>query len=972
MKPAALPPNDSERLHLLQAMHLRVGPADPALVAIARLASRHTGCPVGAIGAVDAERQWFLASLGLPIAELPRELSFCAQAILDDAGLVVADARHDPRFTASPLLAIEPPIAFYAGVPIRVGGCRIASVCVMDHRPRTLSGDQLGALRDLAAMAGALLDARLGAGEPWPPARGEGAAGCVEPAGRAGGEPTLDTRLLDASPSGLVAVLQAMPDPWFVLDADGRYLACSDAEPPSLLRPYAELHGRDFRAGLPAPLGERGVAARRDALESGAVQRFECELACRDGVLRSCEARVSPMGGGQTLFVLRDLTERRQREREAPIIQRALEAEAAPPICIADATQPDLPLIYVNPAFERLTGYQRDAVLGHNCRLLQGEYSDQPGLATLRAALADGSACKVTLLNQHRDGSNFVNELHVAPVHDAGGRLSHFIGMQIDVTRRSQVAEALALSEELYRSVAAAISDGLVVTGADGSILATNPAACEILGVDANRLIGSRLGSLDSRLLFEDGSEVPDADHPVRSVRLGGPGQIDRVHILRRSDGSQRTVRLSARPLTDLADGQPRACLVTFSDITRQRAAEQALRDRQAAELANRAKSEFLSRVSHEMRTPLNAVIGFTQLLRLAPGGSAPAQVAQYTEHVLRASEHLLALINDLLDLQRVDEGRLALQLRPLGLSTLIGATFELLQSLARQHGVALQSQVDGDAWVRADAQRLRQVLINIVANAIKYNRAGGWVCISLLPGDEQHWVLAVEDTGSGLTQDELARLFQPFERLGHESSDIEGSGLGLVIARRLVEEMGGELTLSSVPASGTLVRIALPRAEAPPTARVGAAPMPPTAGGANAPAPPEAESAPPALRMLYVEDNRINAILFEEAVRMRGGVELQVAEDGAEALALVRHWQPEVLVLDANLPDMSGYDVLARLRKLPALAGVPAFMCSADAMDEDVQRATAAGFVGYWTKPIDIARVMSDLDRLLPRRAPR
>jgi CheY-like chemotaxis protein/anti-sigma regulatory factor (Ser/Thr protein kinase) len=334
---------------------------------------------------------------------------------------------------------------------------------------------------------------------------------------------------------------------------------------------------------------------------------------------------------------------------------------------------------------------------------------------------------------------------------------------------------------------------------------------------------------------------------------------------------------------------------------------------------------------------------------------------------VLRASERLLALINDLLDLQRVDDGRLALQLKPLSVRTVVAATFALLQPLAHQHDVSLRNEVDASAWVTADAQRLRQVLLNIVSNAIKYNSAGGSVRIAVLPDGSPRCALAVDDTGSGLTPAQLARLFQPFERLGLESSAIEGSGLGLLIARRLVDEMGGQLTLGGLPAGGTRVTLTLPTAKATSAAGPIDVALPAAAPLAEAALTIDGRSvpAPGSLRMLYVEDNRINAILFEEALRLRGGIDLQVAEDGAEALAMVAQWHPEILVLDANLPDMSGYDVLARLRELPALADVPAFMCSADAMAEDVQRAAAAGFVGYWTKPIDIARVMGDLDRL-------
>jgi signal transduction histidine kinase/CheY-like chemotaxis protein len=410
-------------------------------------------------------------------------------------------------------------------------------------------------------------------------------------------------------------------------------------------------------------------------------------------------------------------------------------------------------------------------------------------------------------------------------------------------------------------------------------------------------------------------------------------------------NGAAQVVEVAVAPLG--AD----ETLFLLRDITVARARQDTLRDQQAAAIANRAKSEFLSRVSHEMRTPLNAVIGFTQLLRLSPEGAGPAQLSDFTDHVLRASQQLLALINDLLDLQRVEENRLTLERRPLALQPLVDAVFELLRPRAAQHGVVLRNEVDAGAMVLADAQRTRQVLLSIVTNAIQYNRPGGWVRVALLSPTEGNVVFAVEDTGAGVTAEQSTRLFQPFERLGRESTAVEGGGLGLVIARRLAQAMGGDVDLGArTDGAGTRVRIALPDARA-------AAVRSPVTSTAF-------EGA--ALRMLYVEDNRINAILFEEAMRMHGGIELRVAEDGAEALSLARDWVPEVLVLDAHLPDMNGYDVLQRMRALPDLADVPAYMCSADAMDDDLRRARSAGFAGYWTKPIDIARVMADLEPLL------
>lgn len=893
-------------------------------------------------------------------------------------------------------------------------------------------------------------------------------------------------RALRDSQARLEAVLRAVPDLWFVVDAEDRYLHCSDDAHPWLVQPFARLRGRPFGALLEQDLRERSCQALQRARRSGELQRFEYELSTIDGLAHHFEARVVPMPDGQLLFLTRDLTELRRLERDMVLMKRAVEADAALPIVVSDATQPDMPVVYINPAFERLTGYGRDEVIGRNCSFLQGEDHDQPGLQTLRVALRRGEACSVLLHNWRRDGSSFYNELHVAPVTDADGRAVQYIGVLHDVSDRVRAAERLRISEDLYRSVAATISDGLLVIAPSGGIIASNPSACEMLGVPAAELIGHGLRHHGFTLHREDGHAVPPEEHPVRQVLTGQRAVRDEPYLLRGTGGYARLMLVSVLALQGSPSGLPASCLVTFRDITDQRAAqnalaaaearwkfaldgagdgvwdfdedtrsayfsprwkemlghaeheigtslkewldrihpddrpavlqaieryrsgavssyrtehrlrhreghwvwvldrgkiverhadgrprrivgthtditllkaaEQALLDKQAAELASRAKTEFLSRMSHEIRTPLNAVIGFSQLLRLQPD-SGSAKVSEYADHVLRASEHLLALVNEVLDLQRVEEGRIPLQTEPIEVAPFVEATLELVRPAAQQRGCAVDSRVPRGRWLAADAHGLRQVLVNVISNAVKYNRPGGWVCITLLDAPPGRCVIGVEDTGVGLSDAQLARLFQPFERLGHETSGIEGTGLGLVIARGLVEQMSGTLTLSSVPQAGTLARIELPASAAPP----------PPPGTPPEPTPPE--PAPlRALRLLYVEDNRINALLFEEAMRVLGGCELQVAEDGASALALVRDWTPEVLVLDAHLPDMTGHEVLRRLRELPALAHAPAYMCSADAMPEDIRRARQAGFDGYWPKPIEIDVVSAELDVLRRR----
>lgn len=888
---------------------------------------------------------------------------------------------------------------------------------------------------------------------------------------------------LRASEARTAAVLQALPDAWFVLDEQGRYLECSFGDTPARRHPSSVI-GRHIEDILPAPVARLHRSALRQALSEGCLQRIEFELAGSDGEARWCEARLMPMSGGQVLLLERDLTDLRSMERELLIMHRAIEAEASLPITVVDALAPDQPLVYVNPAFERLTGYQRHEILGRNCRFLQADDHQQPGLLALRTALAEGVSCTVMLNNYRKDGARFINELHVAPVRDAQGRVTHFIGVQTDITDRSLAADRLRLSEELYRSVALAISDGLMVVTSGGYVVAANPAACRILEATMDELVMAP----GLALLTESLQPLDPARHPVALALAAGEPIAERVFGLRGVDGQPRWLGVSAQPLQVDPREPAQSVVVTFRDITRQRLAEQALalseqrwkfalegsgdgvwdwdaqngrvyfsrrwkqilghteaelgdqpsewssrihpedlatvkarivahlreetpvyhsehrmrhkaghyiwviergkvvlrdprgralrlvgtysditpqkeaeavlRDKQAAELASRSKTEFLSRMSHEMRTPLNALIGFSQLLKAGAARADASQVRDYATHMLQAGQHLLALINDVLDLQRVEAGQLSIQIAPCGLREVVLQAIELLTPVAQGADVWFDNDIEHDMLVMADPQRLRQVLLNIIANAIKYNRRGGRVRLSTLPARDLRLGIQIRDTGDGLTPDQVGKLFQPFERLGRETSTIEGTGLGLVIAKRLVEEMHGEISVSSVPGHGTCVTLMLPTAEA--------CLLPDRAS--TSPGVLHALRRPGQVRMLYVEDNRINAMLFEEAMKLTGHIELMVAEDGEQAFAIVRDWRPDVLVLDAHLPGMNGIEVLAQLRSLHGLHDVPAFMCSADAMPEDIQRALEAGFMGYWTKPIEMAKVLADVEKVAPR----
>lgn len=757
------------------------------------------------------------------------------------------------------------------------------------------------------------------------------------------------------------AVLRAVPDLWFVVDRDDRYLLCSDESHPLLIEPFERQRGRPFGAVLPAPYDERAREALERARSTGEAQRLEYECTTRDGRRRVFEARVAPMTDGQVLYLTRDLTDQVYAAEQLRISEDLYRSVAA---TISDGlvvTGPDGRVLACNPSAGETLACDMAVLRGRRLSELGYRLHDEqdrplnPSSHPVYRVLAGGPDERERALVLHRpDGAVRRVLLTARAMRDAAGQQARSCLVTFrDVTAEHAAAQALAAAEVRWRFALEGAGDGVWDYDEDTQQVFYSTRWKEMLG-HAEHEIGTSIKEWSRRIHPDDYKAVIQA---IVDYREGRSEHYESEHRLRHRDGHWVWVLDRGKIVERRPDGSPRRVVGIHTDISRLKQAEQALLDKQAAELASRAKSEFLSRMSHEMRTPLNAVIGFSQLLRMQPDG-APAKVAEYADHILRASEHLLGLVNEVLDLQRVEEGRTALLPQSIELAPFLESTLELLRPAALAQGIALTNQVPPGHWVWADARCLRQVLMNMVSNAVKYNRAGGWVAVSLLAAPPGRCVVAIEDTGSGLTDEQLARLFQPFERLGHETSGIEGSGLGLVITRGLIEHMGGTVSLSSVPGAGTLARIELPAADAP-----GTAPAP--LDEPEPPAQPKPTVEAPQLRVLYVEDNRINALLFEEAMRLLGGIELRVAEDGAEALALVRSWQPQVLVLDANLPDMNGHELLGRLRELPALAALPAFMCSADAMPEDLERARRAGFHGYWTKPIEMPKVSAALDAL-------
>ena len=373
-----------------------------------------------------------------------------------------------------------------------------------------------------------------------------------------------------------------------------------------------------------------------------------------------------------------------------------------------------------------------------------------------------------------------------------------------------------------------------------------------------------------------------------------------------------------------------------------------------AAEKANLAKSDFLSNMSHELRTPLSAILGFAQLIDIGSPPPTPKQ-KRNVEQILLAGWYLLDLINEILDLALIESGKLSISLEPVALSQVLRDCSIMIESQAEKHGIKVNfTDIDLNFTVIADRTRLKQVLINLMSNAVKYNKPKGTVVVNCVQSPE-HIRICVTDSGKGLTPEQIAQLFQPFNRLGQENNTAQGTGIGLVMTKRLIELMMGKIGLGSIVGEGSTFWVEIPRSDT--QAMIERAPSP---------NPPEKLYARENLsvgRLLYVEDNPANLMLVENIIERREDLQLFTAKDGVTGIELARGMQPNIILMDINLPGISGLDALKILQKDPITAHIPIIALSANAIPHDVKNGLDAGFFRYLTKPIKIDEFLAAID---------
>jgi PAS domain S-box-containing protein len=682
--------------------------------------------------------------------------------------------------------------------------------------------------------------------------------------------------------------------------------------------------------------------------ESGAVQQQEVAIRVKSGaildVLFSADL-IELNGEPCVLSIVVDITERKKAE-EALRRSEELFAKAfrASPDAFIITRLRDNVILDVNDSFSDTIGYGRDEVVGNVASILNiwADPDDRDRLTT--ALRATGSAHNLETIYRKKSGE-LGRGLISAELAQIGGEPCALVLCR-DITELKKAEEALYLSSEILQRVNSLV----LVSNKAGQITYASPSVKRLLGYEPQDLLGdgwwhATLQSSEEkdRELLRVTQLVEGADSAyIEPYERIVPDQAGALHCILWQD---------VKGLGDQIIG-------VGHDITERKQAEAAHSAMEAAKAADRAKSEFLSRMSHELRTPLNAIIGFSQLLEM--DDLAPDQ-RDSVALVHKAGRHLLDLINEVLEISRIEAGYLALSPEPIAVADVLEECFDLIKPLAADKNIMLRGSeaLRCNVYVQADRQRLKQIILNLLSNAVKYNRVGGSVRISCNEPASGRVQIAVMDTGPGIAQEKLAKLFLPFERLDADQSGIEGTGLGLALSKRLAQVMDGDTGVESVVGQGSTFWVELPAATNLPE-QLKAEPLPP---------PPLPGVGLTGKTVLYIEDNPSNLRLIEHIFRQWPDIRLLSAMHGSLGFELARQHHPDLILLDLHLPDVHGEKVLEWLLQDDRTRQIPVIIISADATPREAARLLDLGANSYITKPIDVKQFITIIEDTLEQR---
>lgn len=517
----------------------------------------------------------------------------------------------------------------------------------------------------------------------------------------------------------------------------------------------------------------------------------------------------------------------------------------------------------------------------------------------------------------------------------------------------TQELKSTTVSKRYMDNIFDSMSDALVVIRPDLSIELVNQATCHLLGYDKEELLGKSVNILFGR---EESKEVSDWTSHVFNE-----GEIiaeDKIYLTK--DGQKVPVSMSAAIMKDNSATVTHMICVAQDNVERIKMQKHLIATKEEAESANKAKSEFLSSMSHELRTPLNAVLGFAELLRLrSNSGDVPNELIQkYSNNITKGGNQLLSLINEVLDLSRIESGYLKVELKPVLLTKIILECIEQIKvALANKHNITLMDKNSYlDIQVLADPQRLRQIIMNLLSNAVKYNREGGTVTIETKLVDEERLRICITDTGIGISENDIDKLFDPFERLSFKNGTIEGTGIGLTVTKQLVDAQDGNIGVESTINKGSIFWVELP-----------------IVTDINLYMKAESTELPESYRVmhnnetkhtvLYIEDNPVNAELMKELLNNKGNYELLISATAEDGLTIAEEKIPNIILMDINLPGIDGIAALKILRNMEATRKIPVIAVSGGAMNSDIKAGEAAGFDNYLTKPFDFDRLYAVIE---------
>lgn len=551
---------------------------------------------------------------------------------------------------------------------------------------------------------------------------------------------------------------------------------------------------------------------------------------------------------------------------------------------------------------------------------------------------------EILLLMGQRLAAELERERHIFERQQVEDELTHY-REHLEQLVSERTVELMKQSKRNAAIVNAAI-DGFFMADMQGCLRDCNEVYCEMLGYTQEEMV---------TLHITDIVDATDSAGPM-SLRIQtalecGHDRFDTRH--RRKDGSWVDVEVN---VTVAQIGSEAFFFAFVHDITVRKQNEVSLINaKEEAERANNAKSRFLSRMSHELRTPMNAIIGFGQLLESDTAYPLAPDQLDSVKEILNAGNHLLELINEVLDLARIESGRLDFTLEPVKVSPLVKESVTLLQPLINSRQITVKLDLDGDCSIWVDRLRMRQILLNLLSNAIKYNRHAGSIRIGCLHYKERVRI-TMSDTGKGIPADKLSVLFKPFERLESAYDSVEGSGIGLALSKKLTEAMNGTIGVESFPDQGSLFWVDFPRVNDGES----------VAASGSAADVVLAESAKVSSTVLYMEDNPANLRLVQKIIGKYSGLVLLDAHLGKLGLEIAKTRHLDLILLDINLPDMDGFEILRELQANPATRDVPVLAISANAMARDIKRGLEAGFAGYLTKPLDIPKFLAVIDSQL------